>query len=112
MMELAGTKPIVLVATGASTSVALGASLEGQQQFFASLFGALQARRSHFDVVNVHELHDRSEAACAALAQSRGESVDGLYAQYACSSGLKAADGVAKPAWLSFVEGAAAFASP
>ncbi|MBW2529808.1 MAG: hypothetical protein JRI23_36870 [Deltaproteobacteria bacterium] len=112
MIDLAGTKPIVLLAAGASTDDELGATEEGQRHFLASLFGALEARRSHFDLVNVDELHDRGAGTCAALAASRGELPDGPYASYTCRSGLKGVDGEPKPAWLSFIEGAAAFASP
>jgi hypothetical protein len=41
-----------------------------------------------------------------------GQTVDGLWATYACSLGLFGADGQAKPSWQVFVNGAAAFASP
>ena len=112
MITLGAGRPVVLEAAGLTSSAALGSSPEQQRQFLDALFGALGARRAHFSVVNVHELHDGTASSCAAEAAAQGEPPDGSVAAYACETGLRAPDGGAKPAWQGFVQGAAAFASP
>jgi hypothetical protein len=112
MITLGAERPLVLEAAGLTSAAALGSSPEQQRQFLDALFGALGARRAHFAVVNVHELHDRTASGCAAEAAAQGEPPDGSVAAYACETGLRAPDGGPKPAWQGFVQGAAAFASP
>jgi hypothetical protein len=112
MTTLAAGRPVVLEAAGQTSSTALGSSPEQQRQFFDALFGAMQARREHFALVNVHELHDRNAASCAAGVAVEGEIPESSFAAYACETGLRTPDGGPKPAWARFAEGAAAFASP
>lgn len=112
MIGAAAGKPIVLQALGYPSAPAVGSSPEKQGLFFQTFFQTLGPRRSAFAVVDVFELHDLGEAACAALAERQGQSADGPFASYLCSTGLHAAGDVAKPAWLEVLAGAASFAAP
>jgi hypothetical protein len=105
-------KPIVVEALGYPTSEAVGASEAKQALFLETFFAALGPRRTNFVFVNVEGLHDLAPGRCADRAAFEGQSVDGVWAAYACSLGLFTADGQPKPSWQVLLDGAAAFASP
>lgn len=105
-------RPIVLQAVGAPTDALAGGADATQQSFFATLFGAIGARRDSFALVGVTELHDAPASACAAWAASQGEMPDSPFAAYACSLGVMHTDGTPKPAWSAVIAGAASLSSP
>lgn len=105
-------KPIVVEALGYPTTNVVGASEAKQALFLETFFAALGPRRGNFAFVNVETLHDLAPERCAARAMFEEQSVDGVWAAYACSLGLFTADGQPKPSWQVFLDGAAAFASP
>lgn len=110
--DVAGKKPIVLEAAGFASAAAAGGSEDAQQKFFATLFGAVTARRESFALVNVVELFDASETSCAVWAEEQGEGSDGPLAAYACSLGLFHDDGTPRPAWSAVLAGSAALSTP
>lgn len=110
--DLAGQKPILLQEAGFASDAAAGGSEDAQQKFFATLFGAVTTRRQTFALVNVSELHDAPDAACAAWAEQQGEPPDGPLAAYACSLGLFRDDGTPRPAWSAVLAGSAALSTP
>jgi len=112
LLTKAGGKPIVLESIGYPSSAVVGGSTAKQALFLDMLFEALVPRRAGFAFVNVDALHDVGATPCADMAKRAGEPPDGPYAAYVCSLGLFTTLGQEKPAWLSFVKGAAAFASP
>ena len=112
LADVAGDRPIVLQAAGLATDPAAGGSEDAQQKFFATLFGAVAARRQSFALVNVVELFDAPGAACLAWAEEQGGAPDGPLAAYACSLGLFGDDGTPRPAWGSVLAGSAALSTP
>jgi hypothetical protein len=112
MVASAGQKPILLEAFGYPSSSVVGGSALKQKLFVETFFGALGPRRSSFAFVNVEMLGDLGPFRCAARAAAQGEPADGPYAAYTCSLGLVTVSAEDKPAWTSFLQGAAAFASP
>lgn len=112
MVEIAGDKPVMLESIGYPSSVAIGGSEVAQTLFVESTLSAILARRHRFAYVNVDMLYDLGLQRCAALAMKKGVPVDGPYATFICSLGLRTASGVDKPAWPAFLQGASAFAPP
>jgi hypothetical protein len=112
LADIAGTKPIVLEAAGLASDPAAGGSEDAQQKFFATLFGAVTARRESFALVNVVELHDAPDAACDAWAMEQGAGAGEPLAAYVCSLGLFGDGGVPRPAWSAVLAGSAALSTP
>jgi hypothetical protein len=112
MAALAGGRPLVLQAVGYPSSPDAAGSDEKQRAFFQTLFDALGPRRAAFELVNVVELHDPSQAACDARAIVQGEPPGGPFARFACSLGLFDQGAASRPAWIEVASGAAAFATP
>lgn len=110
--DVAGDMPIVLQAAGLATDPAAGGGEDAQQKFFATLFGAVAARRRSFALVNVVELFDAPDDACLAWAEEQGDAPEGPLAAYACSLGLFEDDGTPRPAWSSVLAGSAALSTP
>lgn len=112
MIVRSSGKPVVIESIGYPSSAVVGSSDAKQALFFDTLFDALAPRRSGFAFVNVDALHDLGPLRCASFVTERGELVGSVFADFACSLGIVSADGAEKPAWSSFLKGAAAFASP
>lgn len=112
MADVGAAKPIVLQAAGVPSDPVAGGGDDAQATFFASLFGAIEAHRKSFALVNVVELNDAAPASCAAWAEAQGSEPGGPLAAYACSLGLRRADGAPKPAWSAVLAGSAALSSP
>lgn len=110
--DAAGQRPIVLDAAGFAADPAAGGGEDAQQKFFATLFGAVAARRASFALVDVVELYDAPPSACEAWAGEQGEPPGGPLAAYACSLGLFRADGTPRPAWSAVLAGSAALSTP
>lgn len=103
-------RPVALIEVGYPSSEEVGADDEAQGLFFDALFGALATRRESFPLVVVSRLHDLGAAACAAEGLGLDEEEE-LVLAYRCSTGVRDDSGQAKPAWASFVVGAAQLAS-
>ena len=112
MIVRASGKPVVIESIGYPSSSVVGSSEAKQALFLDTLFSALEPRRVGFAFVNVDALHDLGPVRCAAFATEKGEPDGSVFTAFACSLGLATSLGQAKPAWTSFVKGAAAFASP
>lgn len=112
MLNQAEDRPVVLQQVGFSSEMELGGSEQLQQQTFDDFFAALAPRRASFPMVNVHQLHDLSPAACEGLAFAQGIEASAPEARYLCAAGLRDAAGEAKPAWYPFLDAAATFGSP
>ncbi|UQA59596.1 hypothetical protein [Polyangium aurulentum] len=112
MVASAGEKPILLESFGYPSSSVVGGSPAKQALFLETFFGALGPRRASFGFVNVEMLGDLGPVRCSERAAAQGEPPDGPYAAYICSLGLVTVSAEDKPAWTSFLQGAAAFASP
>jgi hypothetical protein len=112
LVATAGERPVLLLDVAFPSAPALGASEEMQHQALDAFFTALEPRRSRFPWVVVHQLHDLDELACEALAIDQGEDPGGLWASYACHTGLRTPEDEPKPAWSRFLEATARFASP
>lgn len=103
-------RPVALVEVGYPSAEILGADDEAQGLFIDALFGALASRRGSFPLVVVSRLHDLDAEACAVEGASLGEEED-LVMAYRCSTGTRDDRDQPKPAWASFVVGAAQLAS-
>jgi hypothetical protein len=112
MVASAGQKPILLESFGYPSSSVVGGSPITQALFLETFFGELGLRRASFGFVNVEMLGDLGPVRCAERAAAQGEPPDGPYAAYICSLGLVTVAAEDKPAWTSFLQGAAAFALP
>ena len=112
MYAASGGHPVVLERVGATSAEGIGANEQSQKQFYASLFQALAHRRARFPVVNLHELHDLADDACAELAASQGTSPESPYGAFMCGLGLRRTDGSVKAAFVEVTVGLAAFATP
>jgi hypothetical protein len=112
MVASAGKRRILLEALGYPSSSVVGGSVLKQKLFLETFFGALGPRRASFAFVNVEMLGDLGPVRCGERAAAQGEPADGPYAAYICSLGLVTVSAEDKPAWTSFLQGAAAFASP
>ncbi|MEZ4299703.1 MAG: hypothetical protein R3B70_32435 [Polyangiaceae bacterium] len=112
LADAAGKKRIVLTGAGLASDPVAGGSEDAQQKFFATLFGAVAARRESFALVNVVELNDAPDDACAAWAESQGDAPGGPLTAYACSMGLFRDDGTPRPAWSTVLSGSAALSTP
>ena len=103
-------RPVALVEVGYPSSDDVGADEEAQGLFYDALFGALESRRASFPLVVVSRLHDLGAEACASEGVALDEEQE-LVLAYRCSTGARDASDEAKPAWVSFVAGAARLAS-
>lgn len=103
-------RPVALVEVGYPSAEAVGADDDAQGLFVDALFGALASRRASFPLVVVSRLHDLDTGACTTEGASLGEEED-LVLAYRCSTGARDDRGAPKPAWASFVVGAAQLAS-
>lgn len=103
-------KPVALVEAGFPTSPALGADEATQAVFLDALFSAIDARRETFPVLVVSRMHDLGDEACAAEGLDLPEEGPEASA-YRCSTGLRDEEGLEKPAWDSFLAGAARLAT-
>lgn len=102
-------RPVALVEVGYPSSTLVGGSDEAQGLFLDSLFEALGSRRASFPLIVVSRLHDLDDDACSAEGVDLDEEEE-LVLAYRCSTGVRDDDGDAKPAWSSFVVGAAQLA--
>jgi hypothetical protein len=112
MVEIAGDKPVMLESIGYPSSAAIGGTEVAQALFVETMLSAILARRQRFAYANLDMLYDLGLQRCAALAMKKGVPVDGPYAAFICSLGLRTVSGVEKPSWPAFLESASAFASP
>lgn len=115
MLKLAtsadASRPIVLQAVGYPSDASIAATPDGQRQHLDAFFSALAPRRSGFSHVNVHQLHDLDESACAALLSAQGLEKGDPWGGYMCSTGLRDTEEGEKAAWPRFLQAAAVMAS-
>jgi hypothetical protein len=112
MIELAANQPILLQAVALGTAPTLGSSEAVQLQFFEAFFAAIASRRAAFSVINVHQLHDLVGDACEAQVVAQGHTPGDPFADYLCTTGLRADPENPKAAWFGFLEASAQFAAP
>ncbi|MEB2310221.1 MAG: hypothetical protein OZ921_14545 [Sorangiineae bacterium] len=105
--------PIVLARVGYPSAGAAAGSEERQRAFLDDLFKTLALRRADYPVVVVDALDDAPPALCAERALALGAAPGDEAAEaFACSLGLRRADGSARPALASVIGGLASFMSP
>lgn len=110
MAERAAGRPIVLSGVRYASAGDEGLTEEQQAKRMQGFFAALRARAEFFSIVQLHQLHDLTPAACALVASEQQRDVQSPLAQRACHVGLLRSDGTAKPAWSLFLQQAAVFA--
>lgn len=111
MVNLAGSRPLVLQEVGYPASTLLSSSESDQAQFVTNVFQTWQAQGSKIPYLSYFLLHDFTEQDCSFYATYYGISGANFEA-YLCTLGLRRVDGSAKPSWQALVNGAASIGLP
>jgi hypothetical protein len=109
LLRLAGGRPLVLQEVGYPSARRLNSSPAKQAAFVRAVYRAWANAGGRIPFLNFFLLHDLTRASCEQLGSYYGLRDENFLA-YLCSLGLRRANGVPKPAWRAFVDGAARIA--
>lgn len=104
MLDIAGTKPLVLQEVGYPSATRLSSSESAQAAFVTEVLAAWKAAGARIPMLNWFALGDFTPELCATLSSYYSLGGDQNFAAYLCTLGLRRVDGVAKPSWQAFLD--------
>ncbi|MBA3366985.1 MAG: hypothetical protein H0U03_14590 [Actinobacteria bacterium] len=107
LLEISGSRPLVLPEIGYPSAPALGSSQKQQSAFVDALFSAWRRLGNRIPFLNLLYLHDLEPRACSDMAAFYGHART-EFRTFVCSLGFRQADGSPKAAWKALLTGASA----
>lgn len=107
MIQLAGSKPVVLQELGYPASALNGSSDAQQAEFFRDAIAQWKLRSARMPFVSLFLLHDLPSQQCADLGGYYNLPNQPAFTAFLCSLGLRRADGTARPAFAAVREATA-----
>lgn len=108
LAQTAGDKPVVLQEVGYPAATLIGSSENRQAQFISYVFEAWRAADGQIPFLNLFLLHDFSQEQLDWLGPFYGLDDNANFMAYLATLGLRRADGQARVAWDTLLEGSAA----
>jgi hypothetical protein len=111
MVSISRGRPVILQEVGYPDSASLGSSELIQQQFVAAVFNAWTVQGTAIPFLNFYCMHDLTPGQCDSLARYFGMPGNQPYKDFLGSLGFRSLQGLPKPSWQAFIDGAATLPS-